>query len=377
MQIDWDVPIVMDDGIMLRADVFRPLANGPHPVILSYGPYAKGLAFQEGYPGPWEIMACEAPRGHRRHHEPSTRTGRWSTPSAGCPMATRACAWTRAALAARRAGSIPSRRARRATSMCVEWAGTAPWSSGRIGLAGISYYAINQWHVASLQPPHLAAMCVWEGAADWYRDMTHHGGILCTFWANWYDMQVLGVQHGFGDRGAVNPNTGELVAGPETLSENELAASRCDLGGEILDHPLADAYHGLRSPHWSRSRCRPRRPPTGAARACTRAGTSRASCARRPGTSGSRCTARALDRVLHRLRGGAAKALLRSLPEGRGGRWRDQPRVQFQVRRLDRLEQRAEREWPARARAGSEFSLDLAARAVALGSPCPPSARSR
>lgn len=51
-----------------------------------------------------------------------------------------------------------------------------------MGLNGISYYAINQWHVASLQPPHLAAMFVWEGAADWYRDMTHHGGILCTFW---------------------------------------------------------------------------------------------------------------------------------------------------------------------------------------------------
>src|SRR5207244_9187279 len=73
---------------------------------------------------------------------------------------------------------------------CIEWAGVQPWSSGKVGLNGISYYAINQWHAASLQPLHLAAMCVWEGAADWYRDMTHHGGILCTFWANWYDMQV-------------------------------------------------------------------------------------------------------------------------------------------------------------------------------------------
>ena len=44
-------------------------------------------------------------------------------------------------------------------------------------------------------------MCVWEGAADWYRDMTHHGGILSTFWANWYDMQVKTVQYGAGERG--------------------------------------------------------------------------------------------------------------------------------------------------------------------------------
>ena len=51
MRIDWDVPIRMDDGVVLRADVFRPDARpseGKHPVILSYGPYAKGLAFQDG-----------------------------------------------------------------------------------------------------------------------------------------------------------------------------------------------------------------------------------------------------------------------------------------------------------------------------------------
>jgi predicted acyl esterase len=49
MQIDWDAPIVMDDGVVLRADVFRPVGEGGCPVILSYGPYAKGLAFQDGY----------------------------------------------------------------------------------------------------------------------------------------------------------------------------------------------------------------------------------------------------------------------------------------------------------------------------------------
>jgi hypothetical protein len=48
MRIDWDVPITMDDGLVLRADVYRPPQDGKYPVILSYGPYAKGLAFQEG-----------------------------------------------------------------------------------------------------------------------------------------------------------------------------------------------------------------------------------------------------------------------------------------------------------------------------------------
>ena len=53
MQIDWDAPIAVNDGVVLRADVFRPVGASKHPVILSYGPYAKGLSFQDGYKGQW------------------------------------------------------------------------------------------------------------------------------------------------------------------------------------------------------------------------------------------------------------------------------------------------------------------------------------
>ena len=61
MRIDWDAPIPMDDGIVLLADVFRPVTEGRYPVLLTYGPYAKGLAFQDGYPDAWETMAREHP----------------------------------------------------------------------------------------------------------------------------------------------------------------------------------------------------------------------------------------------------------------------------------------------------------------------------
>jgi putative CocE/NonD family hydrolase len=135
---------------------------------------------------------------------------------------------------------------------CIEWAGVQPWSNGKVGLNGISYYGINQWHVATLQPPHLAAMCIWEGAADWYRDMTHHGGIVCTFWENWYDMQVKTVQYGAGERGKRSRVHGELVCGPETLSEAELARNRSAFGDDIRAHPLDDDYHRARSPVWSK-----------------------------------------------------------------------------------------------------------------------------
>src|SRR3970282_615496 len=55
-RIDWDVPILMDDGLVLRADVFRPIKEGRYPVLLTYGPYAKGVPFQVGFPDQWSAM---------------------------------------------------------------------------------------------------------------------------------------------------------------------------------------------------------------------------------------------------------------------------------------------------------------------------------
>lgn len=252
MRIEWDVPIAMDDGLVLRADVFRPPQEDRYPVILTYGPYAKGLAFQEGYPTAWTIMAEKHPdvtagSSNKYQNWEVVDPEKWVPDGYVCVRVdSRGCG--------RSPGHIDhfSPRETRDYYACIEWAGVQSWSNGKVGLNGISYYGINQWHVASLQPPHLAAMCVWEGAADWYRDMTHHGGILCTFWANWYDMQVRTVQHGLGERGPRSRITGNLVCGPETLSEEELARNRCDFGTEILAHPLDDDYHRARSPDWSK-----------------------------------------------------------------------------------------------------------------------------
>jgi hypothetical protein len=37
MKIDWDAQIEMDDGVVLRADLFRPNDDDTHPVIFSCG----------------------------------------------------------------------------------------------------------------------------------------------------------------------------------------------------------------------------------------------------------------------------------------------------------------------------------------------------
>ena len=43
-------------------------------------------------------------------------------------------------------------------ALCVDWAGVQPWSNGKVGLHGISYYSTNQWQAAPLKPKHLAAL---------------------------------------------------------------------------------------------------------------------------------------------------------------------------------------------------------------------------
>jgi predicted acyl esterase len=61
MRITWHQRIVMEDGLVLRADVYRPVADARCPVILTYGIYAKGLSHHEGYPLQWGKMVEDHP----------------------------------------------------------------------------------------------------------------------------------------------------------------------------------------------------------------------------------------------------------------------------------------------------------------------------
>jgi hypothetical protein len=241
----------------------------------------------------------------------------------------------------------------------IEWAGVQPWSNGKVGLNGISYYGINQWHVASLEPPHLAAMCIWEGAADWYRDMTHHGGIVSTFWENWYDMQVKTVQYGAGERGKRSSVHGELVCGPEVLSDEQLANNRSDFGAEIAAHPLDDAYHRARSPVWSKVKVpllsaanwggqglHPRGNFEGFVRAASKK---------------KWLEAHGIEHWTHFYTDYGRKLQLRFFDyflHGKKNGWDNQPPVQLQVRHVDRFVERAEKEWPLKRTKWTKLYLD-------------------
>ena len=370
MRIDWDVPIEMDDGLVLRADVYRPEREGPFPVILSYGPYAKGLAFQDGYPSAWQRMVAEHPDVA---HGSTNKYQNWEVvdPEKWVPDGY-ACVRVDSRGAGRSPGHIDhfSPRETKDFYLCIEWAGVQPWASGRVGLNGISYYGINQWHVASLAPPHLAAMCIWEGAADWYRDMTHHGGILSTFWANWYDMQVKTVQYGLGQRGPRSRVTGEFVCGDETLSDRELQRNRCDFGDDILAHPLDDDYHKGRSPVWDKisvpflsaanwggQGLHPRGNFEGFVRAASK---------------DKWLEAHGIEHWTHFYTDygiGLQKRFFAYYLKGEKNGWDRQPRVQLQVRHIDLFVERHEAEWPIARTRWTKYHLDPAHHALVPG-PC-------
>jgi uncharacterized protein len=247
MRIDWDVPIPMDDGIVLRADVYRPVEEGRCPAIVSYGPYGKGLAFQDGYKTAWEIMSRENPDAVSGT---SNRYQAWEVvdPEKWVPDG-----YAVVRVDSRGAGRSPgfldhnNARENRDFHDCIEWVAGQPWCSGKVGLNGISYYASSQWRAAALRPPHLAAICVWEGWVDYYRDSVRHGGIACTFRKHWQEMQVKTVQHGRGEHGPRSRVTGELVCGPHTLSEEALAKNRTDMWEGVMKHPLIDDYYRERT----------------------------------------------------------------------------------------------------------------------------------
>jgi predicted acyl esterase len=359
--IDWDVPIPMDDGIVLRADVFRPNDTGPHPVIMTHGPYAKGLSFQERHPTLWRELA----EGHPDAVEGSSnRYANWETvdPEQWVPDG-----YVVIRVDSRGAGRSPgyldilSPREIDDYAACIEWAGVQPWSNGKVGLLGISYYAVSQWLVAARQPPHLAAICPWEGASDFYREFTHHGGMLSIWFAQWYPAFVAAVQHGIADRGPRNPNTGEPVAGSERLSDAVLAANRPDALAALRERPLLDDYHRARTADLSRITVPVLSATNWAHHLHTRGGFE--------GYAGVASERKWLE--VHGLQHYVEfyteygqtlqKRFFGHFLKGEDTGWDDQPPVSLNLRHVDgSFERRAEREWPLARTQWTKFYLDAA-----------------
>ncbi|MDH4189922.1 MAG: CocE/NonD family hydrolase [Betaproteobacteria bacterium] len=170
-----DVEITMRDGARLKADVFRPKSGGRFPVIVNLSSYQKDKLWVP----PPDLE--EAPNRYMN----------WETPN---PLWWVPRGYALVRIDGRGSGKSPgladpwSPAEARDYYDGIEWAARQPWSSGRVGTSGVSYFAMVQWLVANLRPPSLVAMIPWEGAADMYRDFGYHGGIFSFgFVVNWYN----------------------------------------------------------------------------------------------------------------------------------------------------------------------------------------------
>lgn len=141
--IDHEVFVPMRDGTRLAATIVRPRTPGRYPVVVRYWPYGR------------TIDAYFAERGYVT----VLAEGRGTGSSTGIM-----------------ADYFDATSFRDGYDV-VEWAAAQPWSTGKVGMWGISYGAINATRVAALKPPHLAAIAVNSSYANFYGDHWYPGGV--------------------------------------------------------------------------------------------------------------------------------------------------------------------------------------------------------
>ncbi|KIV92426.1 hypothetical protein PV10_03726 [Exophiala mesophila] len=231
------IPLQEGRGIV-RANIFRPKQQAKSPVLVTYGPYGKDVHYSVFHAQSFSEVPAE-------HHSPHSA---WETPDPGY--------WTRHGYAIVRAdevglGQSPgvlntmSRDTSLAFKDVIEWTADQPWSTGKIGLLGISYYAGSQWRVAARQPKGLACIIPWEGMSDYYRDRCRHGGILSnTFIDFWWNRQVIVNQYGRPGRSARKWGL-DTIEG--NLPEEELAANCHDQNlDNVKNRFLDDEYYATK-----------------------------------------------------------------------------------------------------------------------------------
>ena len=154
--------------------------------------------------------------------------------------------WTHAGRDARRATWTSSARRKPRTTSSASSGRTQPWSNGKVGLLGISYYAMNQWQVAALHRPHLTAICPWEGGNDYYREFAATGESSTS-------SRPAGIRSRSAPCNTVSANGAHAAGiranrwrGP-TPCPRATGRLRAGAVAELLAHPLDDDYHRERT----------------------------------------------------------------------------------------------------------------------------------
>ena len=155
-----EVMVPMRDGTKLAADVYMPVnqGDGPFPVILERTPYNKG-----------DCAHRFAPYFAQRGYVAIVQDERGRYNSEGVYHWLLDQAW----------------HERQDGYDTIEWAGTQPWSTGKVGTQGLSFTCFNQYLTAPTRPPHLAAMFCAHSASNAYKDLYWAGGALHMIMPTW------------------------------------------------------------------------------------------------------------------------------------------------------------------------------------------------
>ncbi len=245
--LEHDIDIPMRDGATLKANVFRPEVPGRYPVVMTLGPYGKDLHFSGHRLESWNTLVNDYPEIFE------ASSGKWMAFETPDPEVWVPHGYVTIRVdsrgACKSAGRMDVNGPQEFVDFydAIEWAAVQPWSNGRIGLLGISYFACGQWMVASLRPPHLAALQPWQGTHDFYRGRTRTGGMFCNGFVHRWWGNNLNRQHGNAACTHKDMVTGERLNGPAVLSDEERKANRFEYIEGVLAHPLCDEYYSSRT----------------------------------------------------------------------------------------------------------------------------------
>jgi putative CocE/NonD family hydrolase len=166
VSVDFDVPAKMRDGVVLRANVYRPIGEGQWPVLLTRLPYGKDLPLGTSLMDPTQVarrgyvVIVQDTRGR------STSEGEWD----------------------------PMRNEILDGEDSVAWAAQLPYSNGDVGMYGISYFGFTQWAAAIQRPAALKAMIPVMTWNDPLNGVLFRGGALeLGTGASWQLMMGLDV----------------------------------------------------------------------------------------------------------------------------------------------------------------------------------------
>lgn len=149
VKIERQVPIPMQDGTILRADIYRPAAPGRYPALVERVAYELTSRLRNG--GPYYASRGYVVVGQNVR-------GRFASEGKFAPF--RDDGWGE----------------HRDGYDTIQWVGRQPWSNGAVGMLDGSYSGGTQYMLAPTQPPPLKALFVREGIADVYRDFAFRGG---------------------------------------------------------------------------------------------------------------------------------------------------------------------------------------------------------